>query len=305
MPPDGILVENHAWCAVKVQGEYRFVDCWLASPYYHANQNTMETHWFLSSPLDMIYTHFPSNAADQYLEPPVSINTFFALPSVCIPFFRHRINVINYDPSDDMMNHITLQVGSDIACYAEVETRTQHESNRTTLHRTRGLAQCLGDGNNRICKIKAALPVDQWMGWLKIYAGPRATPQHGQQEKLNSNHYPLALCFRLTRQTQQKDQRPFDFVQLHLCQYEFYIQEPQCHQLYPLQRYNFSVKSNHTHHKLAVRSPNGRLYKLTYYPHDHTYDGTLTVSEVGQWSLVCLLHHAGGLYIVASWECKA
>ncbi|KAI9484618.1 hypothetical protein BDB00DRAFT_885212 [Zychaea mexicana] len=333
MAADGMPTENHAWCSVKVGGEYRFIDCWLASPCHQYNNKSnndnngdtmplvVEPHWFLCRPLDMIYTHFPTSAVDQYLEPPVSINTFFALPFVCLPFFQHHIHVLDYDPAScelvgDKMCHITLQIDPDIACYAEVETRTtQHDMTRTALLKTRGLAQSLDDnGGDRICKIKAQLPPGQWMGWLKIYAGPRVVPTTGtgqqQQEKLGAKHYPLALCFRLTQQMpqiqqQQQQQQPtFDFVHIHVCQYEFYVQEPQCYQLYPLQKYNFSVKSNQTHHKLAIRSPNGRLYKLMYYPQDHTYDGTITVSEVGQWTLVCLLHHAGGLYVVASWECK-
>ncbi|KAI7852554.1 hypothetical protein BDC45DRAFT_545830 [Circinella umbellata] len=328
MAADGLPNENHVWCSVKMGGEYRFVDCWLASPYYSTNNNNIEPHWFLCRPSDMIYTHFPTNPVDQYLEPPISISTFFALPYVCLPFFRHHIQIINYDPANcntltiDKICHITLQVDHDISCYAEVETRTQLDSTHTQLVKTRGLAQCFtrdddstSHTNDRICKIKAQLPPDQWMGWLKVYAGPRVIPAttsgQQQQEKLDSKHYPLAFSFRLIRQQEphqqqlQLQQKPFDFVQLHICQYELYIQEPQCYQLYPLQRYNFSVKSNHTHHKLAIRSPNGRLYKLTYYPHDHTYDGTITVSEVGQWTLVCLLHHAGGLYVVASWDCKS
>ncbi|KAI9268320.1 hypothetical protein BDA99DRAFT_546509 [Phascolomyces articulosus] len=313
MAADGMPAENHAWCSVKVGGEYRFVDCWLASPYYPTNMSKMESHWFLCPPLDMIYTHFPTNPVDQYLEPPISITSFFALPYACLPFFHHHIQVLQYDPSnliDDAICHITLQVDPDIACYAEVETRSQLDVTRTQLVRTRGLAQCLDneDQRGRICKIKAQLPSDQWMGWLKIYAGPRIIPSTiGQQEKVNSKHYPLALSLRLSRQQQQQHKQflPFEFVQLHLCQYEFYVQEPQCHQLYPLQKYHFSVKSNQMHHKLAIRSPSGRLYKLMYYPHDHTYDGTITVGEVGQWTLVCLLHHAGGLYVVASWDCKA
>ncbi|KAI7878897.1 hypothetical protein K492DRAFT_196478 [Lichtheimia hyalospora FSU 10163] len=326
---DGMPITNHVWCAVQVEGEYRLVDCWLALPSTPGNNDVMETHWFLCRPSNMIYTHFPNDDADQYLEPPISLTTFFSLPYVCMPYFWHHIQVLDYDPGcldlvNDQICHLTLSLDSDIACYAEVEMRTTLQQNATftTLETMRGLAQCYTspeDGTTRLCKIKATLPPDQWMGWLKIYAGPRLTQP---QQKMASHHYPLALCFRLTRQsmnttatTQPAIQSisttiasspcaPFEFVQLHVCQYELYVQEPQCFHLYPLQTYTFRVKSEHSHHKLAIRNPNGRLFKLVYHPHDHTYDGSVKVTDIGQWSLVCLLHHAGGLYVAASWECK-
>lgn len=287
----------------------------------------MEPHWFLCRPQDLIYTHFPSNPCDQYLEPPIDIDTFFAFPCVCPSFFRYHMRILQYspddcNPGDDQIFHVTLQVDPDIAFYAEVETSTHVGGTcRTITTRKRGLAQCAhvpGYPEFRLCKVKAVMPSDQTVGWLKIYAGPRivnqisvlsgttnynsAAPAHQQpQEKPGS----LALCFRLTQEHPRPSTRPFDFVQLHLNHYEFYIQEPQCYQLYPLQPYNFCIKSDQSHHKLAIRAPSGRLYKLTYYPHDHTYEGSLTVSEVGQWSLISLLHNAGGWYTVASWECKS
>lgn len=320
---------NNALYIVQVEGEYRLVDCWLALPQTPGNNDVMETHWFLCRPSNMIYTHFPNDNAHQYLEPPISLTTFFSLPYVCMPYFWHHIQVLDYDPGcldlvNDEICHLTLSVDPDIACFAEVEMRTtiQQNATYTTLETMRGLAQCYTspeDGTTRLCKIKATLPPDQWMGWLKIYAGPRLTQP---QQKITSHHYPLALCFRLTRQcmnttttgtsiTQESintavssPAAPFEFVQLHVCQYELYVQEPQCFHLYPLQTYTFRVKSEHSHHKLAIRNPNGRLFKLVYHPHDHTYDGSVKVTDIGQWSLVCLLHHAGGLYVAASWECK-
>lgn len=158
---DGSPITNHVWCAVQVEGEYRLVDCWLALP---GNNDVMETHWFLCRPSDMIYTHFPIDSADQYLEPPISVTTFFSLPYVCMPYFWHHIQVLDYDPGcldlvNDQICHLTLSVDPDIACYAEVEMRTTSQQNATftTLETMRGLAQCYTspeDGTTRLCKVK-------------------------------------------------------------------------------------------------------------------------------------------------------
>lgn len=263
----------------------------------------MEPHWFLTQPLDMIMTHLPKAPSNQFLNPALTQLAFFTLPHVRNPFFWHPMRILNYknQVDDDGVFYVGLKLEeSNISCYAETE------GDDGTI--VRGLAQCLTD-NYRLCKIKAVLPPHQTEGWLKIYAGPKVVPSnHSQQEMIHKNHYPLAMCIRISQTRAEPE--PFDFVQLYVDHNEFYIQEPQCHRLYPLQTYHFCIKGNRvdnysraTHHKLAIKSPGGKLIKLMYYPQDQTYDGTVTVSETGKWSLICLLHHTGGWYTVASWSC--
>ncbi|KAI8637080.1 hypothetical protein BD408DRAFT_354431 [Parasitella parasitica] len=305
---------NHAWCSVKIEDEYRLIDCWLASSFHPQNESKIESHWFLAKPHDMIMTHFPKNHHEQYLSPPLSSYAFFLLPYIRNPFFWYGMRFLKYHVQLQEEEHSVFYLKftlsqTNISCYAETE------SDDGTA--TRGLAQCITDDyGNRTCKVKAVLPPHQTSGWLKIYAGPKVVPasssghqqqQQQHQEVVNKNHYPLALCVRIN--TQQPLVAPFDFVQLYVDHNEFYIQEPQCHQFYPLQTYRFCIRANRldyraTHHKLAVRSPSGKLVKLTYYPQEQAYDGTVTVSEAGKWSLICLLHHTGGSCTVASWSCK-
>jgi transglutaminase/protease-like cytokinesis protein 3 len=283
------------------------IDCWLASPFYPQNDNKMEPHWFLAKPIDTILTHFPKHHSEQYLDPSISSLAFFRLPYVRNPFFWNRMHILTYQTQlnqNDGLFYISLQLSkSNISCYAETESDGGIG--------TRGLAQCvIDDHDTRLCKIKAVLAPQQTGGWLKIYAGPKATPitTHPTLEPVNKHHYPLALCVRI--ETRVPLQQPFDFVKLYVDHNEFYVQQPQCHRLYPLQTYHFVIRANRldyraaTHHKLAIKSPSGKLVKLMYYPQDQTYDGSVTVSETGQWSLVCLLHHTGGSYTVATWSCN-
>jgi transglutaminase/protease-like cytokinesis protein 3 len=287
--------------------EYYMIDCWLASPFYPQNDNKMQPHWFLAKPVDMILSHFPKHHHDQYLGPPISSLAFFRLPYVRNAFFWHRMHVLAYHTQlnkDDSVFYLSFQLlQPNISCYAETE------SDDGTC--TRGLAQCLTDDHDkRLCKVKAVLAPHQTGGWLKIYAGPKATPAttHPTLEPVSKHHYPLAFCVRI--ETSMPLQQSFDFVKLYVDHNEFYVQQPQCYQLYPLQTYHFVIRANRldhraaTHHKLAIKSPSGKLSKLMYYPQDQTYDGSVTVSEAGKWSLVCLLHHTGGSYTVATWSCS-
>jgi transglutaminase/protease-like cytokinesis protein 3 len=279
---------------VKIDGEYRFIDCWLASPFNPQNENKMEPHWFLTIPQDMIMTHYPQQSLFQYLDPALSPEQFFHLPYVRNPFFWYQLKVtkLSLVHEQEGIFYLCLCVPSNTSCYAETEVEGMT---------VRGLAQCLTDArDNRICKIKAVLPPGQTHGHLKIYAGPRISQQN---EPIDKHHYPLALSLRVST---EHPETPFSFVKLFTAHNEFYIQEPQCQFLYPLQNYHFCIRNvghRMAHHKLAVKSPGGRLYKLMYYPQDQTYDANVTVSEAGKWTLICLLHHTGGWYNVANWTC--
>lgn len=298
---------------VKIDGEYRSVDCWLASPFYPQNEGKMETHWFLTRPVDMILSHFPKDPLKQFLESPITQYAFFNIPYVRNAFFWNRLQVMDYKTQVNHGNsvfYLNLKLESnDISCYSE----TEGEDGITS----RGLAQCLVTEEERICQIKAVLPPNQTQGWLKVYVGPklaRANTTTQQQQVVHKHQYPLAMCIRIRQRVPEPG--PFDFVQLYLDHNEFYVQEPQCYRLYPLQRYNFVIRSSNqiyassssnrraVHHKLAIKSPSGRLVKLMYFPQDQTYDGNVLVAEAGKWSLICLLHHTGGWYTVATWHCS-
>ncbi|KAI7900297.1 uncharacterized protein BX663DRAFT_518198 [Cokeromyces recurvatus] len=313
-PKDSVTSENkklnHVWCLVKIEGEYRMIDCWLASPFHPQNENKMESHWFLTRPIDMIMTHLPMHQKDQYLNPPLSTSEFFELPYVRHPFFWYQMQVI--ESCTDLRDkgngvfYVSLKLAQlTIQCYAEVE------ADDGTI--VRGLAQCyMTEKNDRFCKIKAVLPPHQSSGWLKVYAGPRNQINPSHQETIHQHS--LALCIRIHGRLTSSDM--FELVQLHTDPNEFYIQEPQCYYLYPLQTYHFCIRANEsrvdnhhqyhriTHHKLAIKSPGGKLVKLMYYPQDQVYNGTVTISEAGEWSLICLQHHTGGSYTIATWACK-
>ncbi|KAI9284070.1 hypothetical protein BC943DRAFT_279940 [Umbelopsis sp. AD052] len=312
---NGKIKINHAWCAVKIDGTYRLIDCYLASPFLPSNKGFIESHWFLARPLTMIYTHFPASFQDQFLDPPVTSAVFFGLPHVRTPFFKHHLQVLDYeftylDLVDDDVLHMTLWMDDATGCYAEVECRLQKTGSTTSaIIIKRALAQFIMDGHQRVCKIKAVLPSDMRVGWLKIYAGPKIWPDVSFLAllyKANSafNPYPLAMVYRITHSG--RPPQVFDFVKSHLSVYDFYVHEPQCYVLYPMQMYTFRILSMvNRHQKLAVKSPTGRLNRLVYFPQDKSYTGSMIVGEVGIWHLVCLQESGSWNNVIASWECRS
>lgn len=182
---------NHWWNAVIVDGEWRIMDCALASPtnakqsaYSAANTNVADTWWFLARPMEVCYTHVPLSPAQQHICPPISQDILMALPVACPPYFKHRIELTGYNTSalylDNLdMAQVKLAVPEDVECVARVEARgfaTDLDGDvfeSGDIVTKSALAQPQWFGGRKVITVKAVLPGDEGHGVLKIYAGKR------------------------------------------------------------------------------------------------------------------------------------
>ncbi|KAF9935495.1 hypothetical protein BGZ65_003348 [Modicella reniformis] len=83
---DDRLGSPHAWNAVTVNGEHLLIDStWGAGVCDLATRSFRKSYrpfFFLIRPNKMIYTHWPDESKNQYLDPPVNEDTFRGLPAV-------------------------------------------------------------------------------------------------------------------------------------------------------------------------------------------------------------------------------
>ncbi|KAJ3044480.1 hypothetical protein HDV00_001907 [Rhizophlyctis rosea] len=81
---------GHAWNAVLIQGEWRFMDTTWGTGIIN-NQRAFEAlfnpHYFLTPPHRFIFTHFPREEKDQFLSPALSEHDFTSLPYARQRFF--------------------------------------------------------------------------------------------------------------------------------------------------------------------------------------------------------------------------
>ncbi|KAJ2682873.1 hypothetical protein H4R19_007066, partial [Coemansia spiralis] len=65
---------NHVWNAVCLDGEFRLLDAASAARSHPLNaESKTDTWFFLASPKEMIFTHFPLTPADQFVDPVVPL----------------------------------------------------------------------------------------------------------------------------------------------------------------------------------------------------------------------------------------
>lgn len=261
---------NHWWNAVIVDDCWRIMDCSLASPtnpkrgrYSSIGSQIAENGFFLARPMEICYTHIPSNFEQQHICPPIAPDILLALPCACPPFFRNKIQMIDYDTSllrieNLELVHIQFTVSADIECVAEVESNSYardadgdvFESGDTTTNRA--LAQAEWVKGQKRYTVKALLPGDVGHGTLKVYAGTR-----GLMHSIKDNPYPLAFSLPIDHTGISP---PYDFLLRHPTphaqRHDLYVAQPQCARLAINNTFVFAVRQHPSF--LSCNSPEAR-----------------------------------------------
>ncbi|KAI9885552.1 MAG: hypothetical protein M1823_002651 [Watsoniomyces obsoletus] len=249
---------NHWWNAVVVDGEWRIMDCSLASPtnprrpqYSSAGSQVAENWWYLVRPTEACYTHVPVLPEQQHICPPVLPDVLFALPCACPPYFRNDLRLVDFDTSasrieDLELVHLHFLVPADIECVAEVEANAferdldgdYFESGEVV--RKRALAQADWVAGEKRYTVKALLPGDEGHGVLKVYAGKR-----GLMHSNKDNPYPLAFAMPIIHTGTNP---PYDFLVRHPTphaqRHDLYVVQPQCARLAINNTFVFAVRQH-------------------------------------------------------------
>ena len=263
MDLDSLSRPNHYWNAVIVDGEWRIMDCSLAGPtnpkrgaYSSANNNVAESFYFLARPLEICFTHVPLLPEQQHICPPIAHEILMALPCACPPFFKHKIELSEFDTSmlhleNLEMAHLKLVVPEDVECVAEVEARAfAHDPEGDLFEsgdmiRKPAFSQAQWIGGRKTFVVKALLPGDEGQGVLKIYAGKRGLMVSrpcqsscctqtltASQHSIKDNPHSLALALPLSHTGQNPH---FDFLVRHPTphaqRHDLYVVQPQCQRL--------------------------------------------------------------------------
>ena len=321
---------NHFWNAVVCEGEWRMMDCSLASPthprrvlYSGASNTTTEFHYFLTPPSRMCWTHVPSQPRHQHMIPQLPIHQLLALPVVTSVFFQQDLKMQDFDTSLIRLEglevlQIDVGVPVDIELIAEVEARGYaidadgeiYESDQVI--KKRALAQVAWESGHKTYRIKAVTPGDVGAAVLKVYAGKK-----GLMHSIKDNPHPLAFCLPIGH----TGENPlYDFIPRHptphATRHDLYVAQPQCYYLGLNNTYVFAVRqhlstgaSSATEKpaKLALQTPSGKILRLmkgdTLGCENGVVWGTIvTVTEAGAWRALVLADRSHRWCVYAEWH---
>ncbi len=255
---DSLSRPNHWWNAVLVDGEWRFMDCSLASPtnprrnqFATINAATAEPWYFLTRPLELCYTHVPLEPEGQHICPPISPDVLLALPTTCPTYFKMGMEFPDYDTSVSRLEglevlQLRLLVPPDVECAAEVEAPAFDcdadgdffESGE--IVRKRALVQPEWVSGQKRITVKAVLPGDEGQGMVKVYAGRK-----GLMHTSRDIPHPLAFALPIIHAGENP---PYEFVLRHPTphaqRHDLYIIQPQCSKLAVNNTFVFAVRQH-------------------------------------------------------------
>ncbi|KAJ1916348.1 hypothetical protein H4219_003833 [Mycoemilia scoparia] len=175
-------IANHTWNIVCIDGESRIIDTACASAGHPLNSSGILDPWFfLTSPKEIIYTHYPLLPQNQFLDPIISLPVFWLLPYVRPTYFMNKVKLLNLDfplinLTDDEVKPLMISLSSEqLAVHAEIEFLDQN--NKTTSKQPL-LAQCMNYEGKRMAKIIVTAKATNAHGLLKIYTGVRVPLRH-------------------------------------------------------------------------------------------------------------------------------
>ena len=90
---------DHAWTAVKINGQWRLMDCTWAAGYIDSQGRFVRNRcefYFLTPPERFIYDHFPEDTRWQLLEEPMEREQYQGLVYLRPAFFEHGLRLVSH-----------------------------------------------------------------------------------------------------------------------------------------------------------------------------------------------------------------
>ncbi|CCE63929.1 hypothetical protein TPHA_0G00930 [Tetrapisispora phaffii CBS 4417] len=316
---------NHCWLRILVNKEWRFIDVILGNitnpihEFVNKKKTTRaDNFYFLTEPLNLIYTHIPARDYEQHIVPSVDQLSALYLPLVFPSFFKNDIKLYKFSTAlsfleDSEIYECSLEIPSDIELYATVVTPGENSSNKSyVLSQVRKLKP---ESNRKIAVIKAVLPPGAKAGDIYVHSGLKSS------RISNQNAHQLSLIIPLSHKGASMD---YEFVKLtgneNIKKIDQYIVEPQNKFIYQNTEYNFEIfqhpydnviynnksLSKNGKQPLIVKSPSGKIYELKNNDQNSpfgTWRRKIKVKESGTWRGLMLSDSSSNWFTFAEWTC--
>ncbi|KAF9174266.1 hypothetical protein BGX21_000358 [Mortierella sp. AD011] len=290
---DDRLGSPHAWNAVRVDGEYLLIDatwgagvCDLSTRSF---RKLFRPFFFLLRPSRLIYTHWPENPKQQYLEPPIDERVFRGLPAIkpeawglgIKPSGKHRGQIVRTN-DDSIEVEVRLKRKGPNRSTGKIVARLNWKGQAVPTN-----VQWLREDAKYVYMIVKAWCPSAGAGELHIFGWPPG----GDQTK----NGPQCMCFKVVNEGSGRAARPA-LQQYVVKGFSFSVLEPMFAQVkkgvpQTIRVRVFDVEKGVTP-ALAIQSPEGGMPERM----PQVEPGMFEIQKVligGQWKIVHMTSEYG------------
>ncbi|OWB63789.1 hypothetical protein B5S32_g3830 [[Candida] boidinii] len=308
---------NHSWISIYLGNEFRFIDIALGNPsnpihslfnYSEMDLDNNTEYYFLSRPLEIVYTHVPIHIDNQHVTPPIDTNIQTSLPPLYPAFLNNGFSFHKFDQSllrlhDFEIAELDFVIPKDFIMEAFVERNGNGKSHHNEANRA--LVQIYWRKGRRIAKIKAVVPPMTPIAFIAVYAAIEG-----------SDNLPLAVSLPIYHQGKDK---PLSWVRVdndfnNLKNFEYYVKQPQVYNLPSKETFEFSIIRYHVKNieterpfALYLISPRGEYYPFDYQDIDNPqmsiWEQQIQLREEGKWKLIAPSDDNSKWCTIAEWNC--
>ncbi len=248
---------NHAWNAVKIEGQWYLLDVTWGAGIVEDNQfqKRFNPYYFATPPEQLIFDHFPANGVWQLLETPYTQKEFQDLPTVSPALFEKNIDLVSHPKKA-----ITIENSTEIILSVpeEIVVTTKLKKNDRPLSDQYNLIQ--RQGENVI--IHTAFP-EAGKYELEIFANAK-----------QSETYPHILTYQITANYANA---PFPETFLNFQENDGYLYSPLTGELTANQTVQFKLKVENAVDVQVIDVARNRWTKLTRL--DNLFMGNVKVNN--------------------------
>jgi transglutaminase/protease-like cytokinesis protein 3 len=136
---------NHAWNAVRVDGQWRLLDATWGAGYLSpagAFERAFNPHYFLTAPELFLYDHLPEDSRWQLLDTPISPQQFLDTVQISPAFFRYDLRLNETRARIVIPNSLmlSLQAPADVVMMAQIQRNGAELDSAFTFTQREGTA---------------------------------------------------------------------------------------------------------------------------------------------------------------------
>lgn len=151
---------DHAWNAVKINGEWKIIDSTWGSGYGKnvngklVSKKKFDNYWFNVDPFEAIFNHFAEDSEFNFIESSISLNQYEQMPNIDEEYFelgfsgKETFSIVNSNPNTEFPKSYSPKTYVNLISAPKFKNLNMNQSYYFEFYIPRGYKVAVIDSNN-------------------------------------------------------------------------------------------------------------------------------------------------------------